>query len=224
MVMIAKIKKLLALGKSPNANEAATAILKAQELMERYGVDINTVETSEIVEEELNRHVGKKPSAYEAYLMSSIARAFGCRLIHRIEYEGAKWVFIGTSSRSEVAAFISTVLLRKLSGSRRAYMKTLYRCKRDTKIRRADDYCLGWVASVIQKIKTFSGSDDDETILDLYMKRYDTANKLETINRKASNNRYQSFYLGQAAAQNVEIQHGVTKGYESQELLTSELG
>lgn len=79
MDILDKIKKLLALSSSPNANEAASALRRAQELMEAYGIDRESVVAAEIVEEEIERRGGAKPSAFEAYLFATLARAFGCR-------------------------------------------------------------------------------------------------------------------------------------------------
>lgn len=222
MEILDKIKKLLALGRSPNANEAAAALAKAQELMEQYGIDGDTVIDSEIVEEEIARHGGEKPPAYEGYLMNAIARAFGCRLIHRQGFEGAKWVYIGPAHRAEVASYVGTILLRKLAGARRTFVKTISRCKRNTKMRRADEYCLGWVSTAIQKIKVFAGSEEDKAVLDRYMKRYESAGELETIKRKAPSNGDRDFFRGRIAARDLEIQHGVNGEGKRQELLASE--
>lgn len=41
--IVEKIKKLLALSKSPNENEAMAAALKAQALMAKYEIDLSQV-------------------------------------------------------------------------------------------------------------------------------------------------------------------------------------
>lgn len=222
MEALDKIKKLLALGKSPNANEAAAALAKAQELMEQYGVDKDTIVEAEIVEEEIIRHGGERPPAYEVYLMNAVARAFGCRLLHRRGFQEARWVYIGPQHRAEIASYVGVVLLRKLASARRTFVKTLYRCKRDTKVRRADEYCLGWVSVAIKKIKAFAGNEEDEAVLDRYMKRYDSAGELESIKRKAIARSNDDFYRGKISASGLEIQHGVGGEGHRQELLTSE--
>jgi len=214
--VLSKIKKLLALSKSPNPNEAASALAMAQDLMERFGIDQEAVSDIGITEEVVFRHGGGKPPLYEAYLMAAIAEAFGCRSMHSGSWKHLKleytWVFIGLEHRSQVAAFIGTVLLRKLRTSRSEYLRTLYRVRsRSTKTKRADEYCNGWTSVAVQKVKGFVLSTEEKAEIDLYMKRYDHAKgKLETIRRNAPS-RYvaKDYYAGHDAASGLELQHGV---------------
>jgi hypothetical protein len=212
MDVLDKIKKLLALSSSSNANEAAAALARAQELMEEYGIDHNTVVAAEVIEEEVVRRGGLKPQAYEVYLVSILARSFGCRVILQCSLieENARWLFIGLSHRAEIAKYLCVVLLRKLAAARRNYLKDLYRCKRNTKVRRGDEFCLGWVSTVVQKIHVFAGSAEDETILDQYMKRHKDIVHSEIKARK-SLSRYKDddYFNGHRAARDVELQHGM---------------
>ena len=50
--ILAKVRKLLALGESPSEAEAASALAKAQALLARYGLSLSDVEpeTSEVTE------------------------------------------------------------------------------------------------------------------------------------------------------------------------------
>lgn len=72
-----KIKKLFALSKSPNANEAAAALEKAQ------GINL-TAGGLEVVTEDVRGTSGKRPPVYEAYLVRKIAEAFGCMAAYGI--------------------------------------------------------------------------------------------------------------------------------------------
>ena len=223
MDILDKIKKLLALSTSPNANEAASALRRAQELMEEYGIDHESVLAAEIVEKEIERRGGAKPPAFEAYLITTLARAFGCRTILRSNFclaADARWVFIGLPHRAEVASYLGVVLLRKLAAARRGYVKTLYRCKRDTKTKRADEFCLGWVSIVGQKIHAFVGSEADEALLNQYMRRYDDLKQVD-VKQRETLRRYAGadYFRGGLAARDVELQHGMRDGANRAALL-----
>jgi len=226
MDILDKIKKLFALSKSPNANEAALALRRAQELMDEYGIDHSAVSASDIVEEDIYRHRGTNPPLYEAYLIGIISKAFGCRALLRGNLQDTenRWCFIGLSHRAEIAKYTAVVLMRKLGSARRQYIGTLYRCKRDTKIRRADTFCEGWVTTISEKIKAFAGSEEDEILLKDYMKRYeDGIDELKPISREAilkyAGNDY---YRGGREATGVELQHGMSGEGETAFLIGDE--
>jgi hypothetical protein len=212
MDILDKVKKLLALSKSPNANEAAAALQRAQQLMEEYGIEQETVVAAEIVEEEVIRHGGTKPPAFEVYLVTAIARSFGCRVILQSSLieKDARWLFIGLSHRAEISSYLCVVLLRKLAAARRNYMKDIYRCKRDTKIRRGDSFCIGWVSTVVKKIHAFAGSEEDEALLDQYIKRHKDIVHSEVKSRKSISRYSDTDYAqGYRAASDVKLQNGV---------------
>jgi hypothetical protein len=73
-----KIKKLFALSKSSNANEAALALEMVQKLMAEYGVKRNEVGEFIITQENIDGNSGKHPPKYEMYLAREIAAVFGC--------------------------------------------------------------------------------------------------------------------------------------------------
>jgi len=226
--ILSKIKKLLALSKSPNPNEAASALRRAQELMEEYGIDKESITQADIIEEEISRAGGKRPPKYEMYLISEICRAFGVTHVHRTGWDERRWRpaswwrFIGAENRVEIATFMATVLLRKCAAARAEYLKTLYRCKRDTKVKRADEHCLGWVSVIAQKLKTFTGSAEDVAALNAYMKKYEDCGKVKPISREAPKRfEWQDYSTGRAAADGVELQHGVGGKKDDRRLLAS---
>jgi hypothetical protein len=214
-----KIKKLFALSKSPNAAEAASALRKAQELMDQYGVSGEDIGRPEIKAEEVNTNSGKKPPQYQGRLMFNIAGAFGCRVAYGfIRRDGYKAVygstFIGLEHQAKIASFIGTVLLRKMAKARAEYIKSLKRVKnRYQKIIRADQFCRGWVTSVCDNLRAFTNSPEVETALDAYEQEQGWAEGGGGINRKAKRD-YGDWYNGLAAGRGVQIQHGV-EGEES---------
>jgi hypothetical protein len=219
-----KIKKLFALSKSPNANEAAIALEMAQKLMDEYGVKRNEVGEFEIAEEKIEGNSGIHPPQYEIYLTGEIAKAFGCRsaygTVRRIlksfygyDYHDPKYghIFVGLECRVKIASFIADVLLRKLKKARNEYMKSLNRVRlRANKIKRADDFCLGWAVKVISKLHEFTNTPDEQEAIDNYVADLDWGDDLKTIGRKdIKSSGINDYVNGRRAAEDVQIQHGV---------------
>jgi hypothetical protein len=222
----AKIKKLFALSKSPNANEAAAALEMAQKLMEEYGLIKSDIPALDVNEGESPRAGGNTPPQYEIKLAVSIARAFGCQVINSrnlgkdLVYRNA-YQFIGVDYRPEVASYIATVLFRKLRRARTDYIKSLYRVRsRITKIKRGDEFSRGWVSTVIAKLNAFSVPEEELMAVELYMKnRYPHLESISGINRgSVKKYEYADWHYGREAGSGVEIQHGL-KGQAGTRLL-----
>jgi hypothetical protein len=219
-----KIKKLLALSKSPNAHEAALALEMAQKLMAECGVKLNEVGEFEITEEKIDGNGGVHPPQYEIYLAGKIAAAFGCRLAYGVTrhisksfygnyYDDPKYghIFVGLEHRVKIASFIAGVLLRKLKKARNEYMKKLNRVRlRAHKIKRADSFCLGWAFTVASKLHVFTNTPDEQLSIDSYVADLDWGDDLKTLNRKeVKSSGVNDFSNGRRAARDVQIRHGV---------------
>lgn len=91
MNVLEKVKKLLRLGESPNANESAAAIAKAHALMEEHGIRAEMLrsETESTEPEEEVRdfadplHVGKRYSSWRGRLAMTLGEACGCQIFKR---------------------------------------------------------------------------------------------------------------------------------------------
>jgi hypothetical protein len=219
-----KIKKLFALSKSPNASEAALALEMAQKLMAEYGVKLNDVGEFEIAEERIEGNSGVHPPRHEIYLAGQIAKAFGCQSAYGVarripksfyghDYTDPKYghIFVGLEHRVKIASFIADVLLRKLKKARNEYMRKLSRVRlRANKIKRADDFCLGWVHTVVSKLHEFANTPDEQAAIDSYVANLNWGDDLKIISRKAViKSGANDFSNGRRAAADVQIQHGV---------------
>lgn len=205
-----KIKKLLALAKSPNPNEAATALKMAQDLMAEYKIETSDVNTIEIDSKITNTYSGYRPPRYETELFENIATAFGCNIIHGGNWGKYYWRFIGLKHRAEIAAYIGQVLLRKLRAARSNYYKRLYRVRlKSRKIQRADDFCLAWVTTVTEKLAVFARiSEEEKSAIEIFkQKNHPNLGDLKSIERSFGN--ADDFYYGYKAGSGVELQHGV---------------
>lgn len=209
--IISKIKKCLALAKSANANEAATALRQAQALMEQHGIDESDVLASEAGEAHAKSTVKMTPPAWESLLASVVADALGC---NRIYYEGvthSRWIFVGIGPKCEIAAYAFSVLLRQLKKARSDFIKRkLKRCLRATKIRRADEFCIGWVIAVSVTVRAFARSDEDTAIINAYLAKRFGGALVPMESRKAKAGRdYGDAWAGHRAGRDVTLNHGV---------------
>ncbi|ENW79740.1 hypothetical protein F909_02843 [Acinetobacter sp. ANC 3929] len=148
---ILKIKKCLALSKSSNENEAATALRMAQSLMKEFQVDPDLLD---IMEASCESKATKTPQAWEASLVMTIARAMQCKPIFSTGSSSwgikASWTFIGVDPAPEVASYTFDVLYRQVIRSRKSFIETTLKrvTVKKNKVARADLFCEGWVDSV----------------------------------------------------------------------------
>ncbi|MDR3173011.1 MAG: DUF2786 domain-containing protein [Treponema sp.] len=210
-----KIKKLLALSNSPNANEAAAALQLARELMEKYDIGMESINRLDISKEKLKGNSGEHPPKYEMILTTHIAKAFGCRPAYGGVIINARWcyghTFIGVEHRVKIAAFMTEVLLRRLKSARKKYVQSLNRVRnRSNKIRRADEFCTGWVMTVIDKLKEFTNSPEEETAIEKAVQDAGWHGAVKSLDRKPLK-RYgwEDYINGKRAGAGIELQHGV---------------
>jgi len=218
----AKLKKLFALSRSSNANEAALALEMAQKLMMEHGIKRNQVDEFEIIKEDIKGNGGERPSRYESYLTSHTAAAFGCQAAYGWN-KGPKsesgyyldgffgWTFVGLEHRVQIVCFITEVLLRKLKKARSEYMKRLTRVRsRTNKIKRADEFCFGWVYTVVQKLNKFTNTPNEQKAIDNYVANLKWGDNLKPIDRMSLKKSGINDYLnGRRVGASVEIQHGI---------------
>jgi hypothetical protein len=216
----AKIKKLFALSKSVNAQEAAAAMRKAQALMEQYGVTADTIKAPEIVDENIAAPVHEKPPVYENNLMHYVANTFGCRKAHHT----SGYTFIGVGYKVKIAAYAATVLLRKLRAERRKYIASLKRVKsRTQKTARADLFCEGWVEAVYHNLNHLPPVNDSERKA---IEHYEATlgwtydGTLSTPKIKYKRN-YNDTEKGYEAGSGVTVQTGVSTQYDAPKMLAA---
>jgi len=226
----AKLKKLFALSRSSNANEAAIALEMAQKLMMEHGIKRNEVGEFEVIKDSIKGNGNERPPKHEVFLASNIATAFGCRIAYgwqkgmksesgyNLGYNG--YSFVGLEHRVQIACFIAETLFRKIKKARNEYMKKLTRVRsRNNKIKRADEFCLGWVYTVIEKLNKFTNTPDEQKAIDIYVAKLEWGDKLKTISRGTiKQSDMNDFLNGRRAGAGVVIQNGIT-GQEAGALL-----
>lgn len=216
--ILRKIKRCLALARSSNANEAATALRQAQTLMAKHGVTREDVAASEVASHLSRADAGRTPPAHVAMLANMVAGAFGCEIVYSPMFDGVRWSgrveFYGLGTAPEIAGYAFEVLGRQLKRDRNAYLASLNkRLKRATKVRRGDMYAQGWVRAVSRQVVPHRQSDQEAQAIAAYQaKRWETP--LETrsardTTSKARVHDYDALAQGRADGEKVSFHQGV---------------
>lgn len=174
--ILRKIKACLAMAQSDNPNEAATALQRARDLMEKYDVSIDDVAISDVTSCYSSAKGGRVPPAHIGMLAGMVARVFGVEFVYRVGFDGSRWCggfdFFGIGAGPEMAAYAYEVLERQLIKGRTAYIRTLNkRLKRQTKVRRGDMYAQGWVSAVADKITPHKRTDKETRVIAEYQEK-----------------------------------------------------
>lgn len=152
--VIDRIKKCLALSKSPNEHEAAAALRQAQKLMTAHGIKDDEVDevavVSDFVDHDDYEYGTRKPLVIIA-VTQLMQKAFGVHGVcersperkHRIRY-------FGTQSAVVLAAYSHSVVYRAAHGAWRRYIK-LHPELRGVRNARAS-FVLGWCDAVASKV------------------------------------------------------------------------
>jgi hypothetical protein len=171
-----KIKKCLemAKGKNANANEAEIALRQAHKMMEAYNVEMGDVLASMASESTILAGSDGDPPAWRVRLAQVCAHAFGSNMIIKTSWlEGAKFTFIGCGAAPELTGYAFQVLERQCQKARKAYVSTLKRCKRSTKVTRGDAFAHAWIDAIYMKVDEFAGVDENiEEAIKAYMEKH----------------------------------------------------
>ncbi|MWP46254.1 DUF2786 domain-containing protein [Gilliamella sp. Pas-s27] len=205
---IEKIKKLLALAKSTNPNEAAIAMNQAIKLMVKHNISNKDVELSEIEEQR-----------YFSILVSIITSAFGVRAYFTWENNKRKVSFYGLRERPQLAAYTFDVLSVQLVKARKEFLSQQNgNCKKITKINRADAFCVGWVNGVYQLIEDFAMTDEELNLLAEYRKTKDLS-PAKVRDAKKCNGSDSSQFIGYLQGKTAQLNHGVSSSGYSPSLI-----
>lgn len=186
--ILRRIKKCLALSKSSNPHEAATAVRLAQKLMKENGLDEFEVRVNKEVSGiklnvTLQNHVDQ--------LIRFVASAFGCNAILNTNYKmverkdptfGFKVrrpsyfknvCFVGESYSAKIAVYAFENLHRAMIEARKEFMDSLHgNSKKKTKSDKSDAYALGWVIAVGKNLPSMDVCDATQADKEAYLKKH----------------------------------------------------
>ena len=237
--ILSKIKKCLALSSSPNPHEAAVAMNQAKALMRKHGVDAHHVTMSEIGESQTNSRTMSrdKPANWEAYLITTIGKAFGCKTIfgkqfcttgNRRYLNQGQFIFIGQKAQTEIAAYTAEVLSRKCKSARQKWIAENSGSfnsavgSRAKATRMGDAFAEGWVSSIAQLVSDFVNPPEIDEAINKHIQEVATIKKAETrkINRNdIGRDEITALEMGKRAAKGESIYRPMQTS-ESQKLIS----
>ncbi|WP_409320085.1 DUF2786 domain-containing protein [Pseudomonas putida] len=175
--VIRKIKRCLALSKSSNETEAATAMRQAQALMREYRLTELDVRLSDVDEVQSEKYRVNRRPTWDRHLSSIVAQVFGVRPLsyrHWCESSGRRVdraLFVGVSPAPQIAIYAYEALLVKLTLARREYVALV----RSGKSRSAyspetagDHFALAWVSAVHGKLHELLPRGEEDPALTHY--------------------------------------------------------
>jgi len=212
--IIDKIKKLLALAKSANANEAALALSRAQKLMQEHAITYTDISLADCATSE-SLLDAKGVNKYEVNLIQLMAYSFGVEPV--VSYAQvnrktrAKVCFLGISPQPELAQYCFDVLYRQLKQSRSHYIQQQSnRCKTSTKTKRGDAFAEAWTMSVYRTVQKFALNDEQLALIQTY--KDNSFNDLESSkgrDRTRGKARSKDYRAGLDAAKDVRLDRPV---------------
>lgn len=215
--IIDKIRKCLALASSSNEHEAAAALRQARKLMDSHAIDDQDILAAQAGEANARSTATKHPPAWEASLASLVSSAFGCGVLFTSGYwsRRATWTFIGCGAASEIARYAFTILLRQVKTARQEHIRTrLKRCKPETKTRRGDLFCEGWIRGIRRQVGEFAGCPEQHNAVTAYIAtRYPELGSLQPRDRndgrRLPDHEVNDFRSGADASRNTQLYQGV---------------
>jgi len=188
--ILRKIKRCLALTKSSNPNEAATALRQAQAMMAKHGITREDVAVADVSTRTSKTSTGKTPPRYLVMLINLVTDAFGSEVVYNQIHNGERWTaeveFLGVDGAAEVSAYAFDVIGRQLRRDRTDYLNTLSkRIKRSTRTARGDLYCEGWLTAIKAQVVKQQQPDAHSQAIQAYKAKL--YQELATTEGKASN-------------------------------------
>lgn len=169
-----KLKKILALTKSSNPHEAASALEKAQAYMQKHHISDLDVELADCGMDSFTLST-KKPPNWVLLLADLIRTAFGCDVTLGSTFKENPFnpkrtmQFIGISPDQELAVYSFEVLYEQLKQDRLAFVKAQPKqCKAATKRGRGDAFAENWCLAVETKVKRLVVSDTHQALITRY--------------------------------------------------------
>jgi hypothetical protein len=168
--LVARVQKLLTLGGSANANEAASALAKANAIMQAEGISLVDVKRSEIGESKVKSTQSvSKPKDWENALVCAVGRAFACRVLwqpgasYKRDYWG-RYIFVGHKDYTVLAEFAAVSMLRQLVKAKNKRNKELNDegCPKRMLSAALNGFCWGWVNEVGRKVEAFAKDTSPE--------------------------------------------------------------
>lgn len=219
--VLRKVKNCLALSKSSNEHEAATALKQAQALMFKYSLSELDIYLSDIKNCVLDTDLKRKREV-EIKLAMMVAEVFECGFyISQSKQKGQtrKFVFYGLSPNVEIAVYAYEVLDPVLKEARKLFISSLHgNTKLKSKRILGTNFCLGWINSVKNKCENINPNQNLKDILKKYEEEK-LSLKVFSFPKSSHYNKdklNQAFYAGKIAGNSVNLFNAVNTVYKDE--------
>lgn len=160
-----KIRKCLALGKSPNEHEAAAALRQAQKLMAMHSLSEEDVGLMEFAYETIvtDYEFGKKKPLIIVSVVGVISHALGVEAVMGAERKGTEMMhtvrYFGPRARVALATHAHQVIYRAAGNAWRRYLEENPWLR--GKVGARASFFHGWCSAVQQKVQALALSKDE---------------------------------------------------------------
>lgn len=212
--VIDKVRKLLALGESPNEAEAAVAISKARSMLEKYNLSMEDITAPKEVLEAVVRMATRvsDPESWEALLLSDLANINFCTII-----------FL-QHNRETVAAIAGKPV--NIIGTREMYNYLARAIDRIAQEReeQTEPFRMGMVASLLHRIRELHKEAVDSTALVQYNREENEQalknmfGNLDRAKRKMPDMESDAFARGVGAGYTVGLHDQINGNVKRQEI------
>jgi hypothetical protein len=221
--ILEKIQKLLNMSTSSNEHEAALALERVTELLEKYNLTMTEVKRAEVGEVFVrSMHSVSIPKDFEAWLADLIAKAFGMVVLWRPgnsnlkDYWG-RYTFIGPKHQLPLVEYTFTVLQRQQTKQRQQFSVRLKEKCDSAGItlgsslltKELDGFAKGWVLALKPKVHAFVNDPEIQETIDEYVKATINGKEVEPDNRGTG---YFGFDAGTKAGASVDIHRPMNQG------------
>ena len=168
---IRKIKHCLALSKSANENEAATALRQAQAMMRDYRLTEMDVKLSDVGEVESQFSRNERRPMWDQQLSGAVAEVFSCTSLRQRQWcENKRRVveralFVGVTPAQHIALYAYEALLTKVTLARKEYAAGVrsgkHRSSYSAKTA-GDHFALAWVGQVYGKLRALIPQGEED--------------------------------------------------------------
>lgn len=174
--LLDKIKKCMALGKSPNEHEAAAALRQAQKLIQRHGVtemELGAIGISR-AKVLVPIQTSTKFPRYLNALLQVVKQACGVRPIITSEVRLSDLSYViyyyGPEHRTVMAEYAHTVLFSAMNKSWTQYLKDRPYLKKERGVR--SSYLLGWLEGVRDNVYDYGITEEETSGINMLVKSH----------------------------------------------------
>lgn len=157
--VVDKIKKLMALSESSNEHEAALALQRAKDLLDKYNLTNQDLIIQEVVE--IEGYSSSHETIWIISLGNAISEYFNCEFLSKSGRMRGKrevrYSFVGLEIDGEIAKYAFDYVITTINRMRNIYAKGLHKkLSRSDKINLGRSYRLGLIKAVRNKLEVFA--------------------------------------------------------------------